>query len=302
MRVQLCGLLSSFICFGPVLGCDRPDAGGEARSVQCDAAGFRALKADCVCEPGLKLVAGDCVPEDDATTGLDTDAGEDPCRPDGSGCDDTTGASEDPCRRDGSRCDDTGADPEDPPPPPASCGYRTQTQGGWGSACSGQNPGCFRDAHFDAAFPEGLYVGCGVLTANLLSSLAVEQALPTGGQPRALLPAEAVAYDGVDDPKVKTVLFGQVVALSLSVAFDKLAGYDDVDQVLPLADLEIADPASPCTGMFVHEVLTQANYALGGCPSQLSVAAANDCVTAINESFVDGGDHCSAFFAPPPPL
>src|SRR5690606_28942134 len=135
---------------------------------------------------------------------------------------------------DGSNCGaDDGADSGEEPPPPAACGYRTHTQGGWGTTCNGQNPGCFRDAHFEGSFPEGLYVGCGVLTANLTDSLAVERALPSGGKPRALLPGEAVALDGVDDPKIGTVLFGQVVALSLSVAFDQLPGYDALDQPLP---------------------------------------------------------------------
>lgn len=300
MRVQLC-VLSILTVSG--LACDRP-AELAARSIQCGDAGLRSLPgADCPCEPGLRSLTGDCVPEDDDTGEADDTGDSDDCGADGSNCDDSgaTTTDDDECGRDGSNCDG-GDGHTGEPPPPASCGYRTQTQGGWGTSCSGGNPGCFRDAHFDEAFPEGLYVGCGVLTANLTNSLAVEQALPSGGKPRALEPVEAVAYDGVGDPQVKTVLFGQVVALSLSVGFDQLADYDDVDQPLALGALEIADPASLCFGMLVSEVLTHANYALGGCPSQLSVAAANECVTAINESYVDGGDSCSALFAPPPAL
>lgn len=312
MRVQL-SLLSILMGSGFAmvsgLACDRQDD-REARSIQCGAAGFRSLPGDdCPCEPGLRSLTGDCVP-DDGSTGDSGDSDE--CRADGSNCGDSgadTNADTDECRRaDGSPCDtsaDTGADTNadtGEPPPPASCGYRTQTQGGWGSACNGQNPGCLRDAHFGEVFPEGLYIGCGALTANLTNSLAVELALPTGGKPRALYPTEAVGYDGVGDPQVKTVLFGQVVALSLSVGFDGLPGDNDIDPLLPLSALQIADPDSLCVGMLVHEVLTQANYALGGCPSQLSVATATDCLTAINESFVDGGDTCSALFGPPPAL
>lgn len=274
MRTQL-WLLSILTVSG--LGCDRL-ADPQARSVQCGDASFRSLPGeDCPCEPGLRSLTGDCAPEHDDTGEAD-DSGD--CLADGSGCDG----------------EDSGEQP------PAACGYRTQTQGGWGTHCNGGDPGCYRDAHFHATFPEGLYIGCGVLTANLTNSLAIEQALPTGGKPRALEPAEAVGYDGIGDPKVKTVLFGQVVALSLSVGFDPLDDYDDGDQPLALGDLEIADPASACFGMLVSEVLTHANYALGGCPSQLSASTANDCLTAINESFDNGGDRCSALFAPPPAL
>lgn len=298
MRVPL-WLLS--ILMVPGLACDRQDD-PEAQSVQCGADGLRALPGeDCPCEPGLRSLAGDCVPDDDEPDAPGEPDDTDECMAGDSNCGDSGAeliddGDTDECRHDGSNCD-SGEDT-----PPASCGYRTQTQSGWGSACSGGNLGCFRDAHFKASFLEGLYVGCGVLTANLTTSLAVELALPTSGKPRALLPAEASGYDGTGDPQVKTVLFGQVVALSLSVAFDQLADYDDLDQLLPLGDLQIADPGSPCAGMLVHEVLTQANYALGGCPSGLSAVAVNDCLAAINGSFLDGGDSCSPLFAPPPAL
>jgi hypothetical protein len=65
------------------------------------------------------------------------------------------------------------------------CGHRTQSQHGWGAACTGDNAACFRDANFAAAFPEGLYVGCGAQTATLLGSAAVAAALPASGTPRA---------------------------------------------------------------------------------------------------------------------
>jgi hypothetical protein len=169
------------------------------------------------------------------------------------------------------------------------CGYRTQTQGGWGNVCQGDNPGCYRDAHFEAAFSDGLEVGCGDLNATLLNSAAVARALPTGGEPRALLPGEAVFYDGSEaDPIVGTVLFGQVVALSLSVAFDAFDDFKQVDTPVPLADLVITDPDSPCVGMSVGEVLTAANAALGGCPAALSASELSDCAALINEAYVDG--------------
>ena len=67
------------------------------------------------------------------------------------------------------------------------CGqYRTQTQGGWGSRASGNNPGTYRDSHFDYAFPNGLQVGCD-LTLNLTNSQAVENFLPAGGTPSTFM-------------------------------------------------------------------------------------------------------------------
>ncbi|MBA3547047.1 MAG: hypothetical protein H0T76_11235 [Nannocystis sp.] len=170
-----------------------------------------------------------------------------------------------------------------------ACGFRTQTQGGWGTSCTGDNPGCYREARFDAAFPGGLVVGCANLAATLLNSAAVERALPTGGAPRALLPAEASSYDGSEaDPAVGTVLFGQVVALTLNVGFDALDDFKQFDVKVPLAELVIVDPASPCVGMSVAAVLAEANLALGGCAAQLPASALGDCAAMINESFVDG--------------
>lgn len=182
------------------------------------------------------------------------------------------------------------------------CGLRTQTQGGWGTSCMGENPGCYRDAHFGAAFPGGLVVGCGDLSATLLSSAAVERALPTGGTSRALLPAEAVSYDGsAADPTVQTVLFGQVVALALSVAFDANDDFKKFAGPVPLGELVLADPASPCVGMTIAAVLAEANLALGGCASQLPAGALSDCAAMVNEAFVDGEDDgeavCSDRFA-----
>ena len=37
--------------------------------------------------------------------------------------------------------------------------FRSQTMGGWGSNCNGNNPGCYRDANFDSAFPDGVTLG-----------------------------------------------------------------------------------------------------------------------------------------------
>ncbi len=161
------------------------------------------------------------------------------------------------------------------------CGHVTRTQSQWGAVCNGDNAGCDRDEQFMSAFPEGLIVGCGVLTANLVTPKSIEYALPSGGMPRALLPIEAVAFDGTYDPKVSTALFGQVVALGLNIGFDTMAG----KTATALEDLVVNNPLSPCFGMSVGEVYDQANLALGDCPAQLSAAELYSCVQALNKSF-----------------
>ncbi|MDC0670101.1 hypothetical protein [Nannocystis radixulma] len=180
------------------------------------------------------------------------------------------------------------------------CGFHTHTQGGWGTSCAGNNPGCYRDSHFAAAFPDGLVVGCDVYAATLLNSAAVERALPAGGTPRALLPEEETTYDGSDaDPTVKTVFFGQVIALALNVAFDANDDFKQNDDPTPLGELVIVDPASACLGMSVASVLAEANLALGACPSQLSPADLTACAALINESFSDSEAMCSDRLALP---
>lgn len=178
--------------------------------------------------------------------------------------------------------------PEEPGEP--TCGYRTETQTSWGADCKADDAACFRDKHFAGQFPEGLYIGCGEYTANVLTAGAVEQALATTGSPRPLLKSEAVAYDGADDPVVGTALFGEVVALSLNVGFDAVSGFTDAEPAAPLGELVLA--SGPCAGMQVAQVLDEANLVLGGCPSALTPADAAACVTAINTSFTPPDDAC----------
>ena len=181
-------------------------------------------------------------------------------------------------------------DEPDEPDDGSPCGYRTETQTTWGAECKGDAPACFRDDHFPELFPEGLYIGCGEYTANVLTAGAVEAALATTGSPRPLLKSEAVAYDGAGDPVVGTALFGEVVALSLNVGLDTVPGFTDDEPAVPLAKLVLA--SGPCAGMNVAQVLEEANLVLGGCPSALTPANAAACVTAINTSFVPPADAC----------
>lgn len=157
--------------------------------------------------------------------------------------------------------------------------FRTQTQGGWGSVCRGNNPGCYRDAHFDATFPGGLLIGEGGEAALFTASAAVRDFLPQGGTPAAL--------DGYSVDPLATaagVLAGQVTALTLSVHFDQ-ADADFGASDTALADLVAVEGA--CAGMSVAAILDAANQALAG-GGGFAPSAINGCVSAINENFVDG--------------
>ncbi|MCO5170139.1 MAG: hypothetical protein M9894_27715 [Planctomycetes bacterium] len=161
--------------------------------------------------------------------------------------------------------------------------FRTQTQGGWGTSASGNNPGAYRDANFPAAFPNGLTVGHPAgNTATFSSAAAIEAFLPAGGA------AAPLARSHVDPLTTEAgVLAGQVVALTLSLGFDRVDPDFSRDPAA-LASLVVADPTSPCVGMTVQQVLDEANLVLAGLPARLTPSEATDAVAAVNENFVDG--------------
>jgi hypothetical protein len=133
---------------------------------------------------------------------------------------------------------------------------------------------------FAVCFPSGLVVGC-TYDLTLTSSAAVEEFLPSGGQPRALDATYADPAFGA----LKNTLAGQIVALTLSVNFD-LCDPDFGASNDNLGDLIVA--AGPFAGQTVNDVLTEAELVLGGCSSSYSASEVNQAVTAINENFVDG--------------
>lgn len=161
--------------------------------------------------------------------------------------------------------------------------FRTQTQGGWGSACKGNNPGCYRDAHFASCFPGGLAVGDPAgYTATFQSSGAVEGFLPQGGT------AASFFRSHVDPTSTEAgVLAGQAVALTLSVGFDQCDPGFGASPVL-LRDLVVCNASSPCNGLTVGAVLHEVNAVLAGRPSPFTASEINACASRINENFVDG--------------
>ncbi|WP_309612800.1 T9SS type A sorting domain-containing protein [Flavobacterium sp.] len=169
-----------------------------------------------------------------------------------------------------------------------SCiGFTTFTQGGWGTQCHGGNPGCYRDANFDAAFPDGIRIGNETNSITLTSSMAVRNFLPSGTTPRALNSGALV------DPgqTYRNVLAGQLVALTLNVGFDVYDANFSSNTLL-LGDLSIL--SGPFQGMTVSQFLVVANATIGGAVTGYSPSQVNSTASTINEYF-DGGHSGSGF-------
>ncbi|MFN7014154.1 MAG: hypothetical protein ACK4ON_07790, partial [Bacteroidia bacterium] len=160
-------------------------------------------------------------------------------------------------------------------------GFKTFSQGGWGTQCHGGNAGCYRDANFDAAFLDGIRIGNETNSITLTSSLAVKNFLPSGTTARALDTGDLV------DPgnTYKNILAGQLVALTLSIGFDAYdADFSSNSQ--SLASLEIA--GGTFAGMTVGEFLILANAAIGGDVTGYSYSEFNAAAAAINLNFHEG--------------
>ena len=183
--------------------------------------------------------------------------------------------------------------------------FYTFTQGGWGTQCSGNNPGCFRDANFAGAFPLGLILGDqdgddddGHSALVLTSSLAVEKFLPSGST------AGALDADHVN-PTGKTsagVFAGQLAAAKLNVGFDDAGSFDALKgQVdMKLGDLVYASGVHPALlGKSVRDVVALCDQAISGELAEpfdvdadllgdVLFSDLNTALTVLNENFDDG--------------
>jgi hypothetical protein len=174
-----------------------------------------------------------------------------------------------------------------------TCGQlRTQTQGGWGSKPSGNNPGTYLHANFSAAFSEGLTVGCAPdnYYVKLTSAQAVTDLLPTGGK------ASALTANLTDPASLKNVLVGQIVALKLSVRFD-LYDANFGESPVPLGAMIIG--SGTFKGMPVYQFLAIAEKVLGGCSTAFTLQAVNETASSINENYVDGKINNGFLVCPP---
>jgi hypothetical protein len=155
---------------------------------------------------------------------------------------------------------------------PGDCGpHKTFTQGGWGAVPSGNNPGVYLHANFDAAYPSGLTIGCGDNTLSFNSAQEITDFLPEGSTASAL-------------PNL-TVLTGQLVAASLNVGFDAYDA-DFAGSDVALGDMFI--DTDGFEGMTLSDILSAANEVIGGCSDAFSYPALNAVLTTINENFDNG--------------
>jgi hypothetical protein len=168
----------------------------------------------------------------------------------------------------------------EPPPPPTT--FVTYTQEAWGDAPSPDNAAGYLSARFGDAFPGGLMIGSPSGNWALFTDAqAVLDFLPQAGRPGPL--------DGrsLNPRDLQNVLAGQATALTLNITFDSIDPAFSPHGT-PLAELVVADPASPCVGLRVDEVLRSANEVLGGFPGRFAPEEINECVTRINENFENG--------------
>jgi hypothetical protein len=196
-------------------------------------------------------------------------------------------------------CEGTPGDPTSPQPGD----FCSQTQGGWGSECQGNNTGCLRDLFLDSLIatygpvivgdPDGAD-GDGFFAIVLTSSLAVEEYLPAGGTPAPL------SADQTDPEVTASGIFGgQLVAATLNVLFDEnglgkctLTGTCDPccapGTLGALVFLE-GCVAPSLVGLSVNDVIALANVAIGGgeLPPGVTIADLNDALAVVNQEFID---------------
>jgi hypothetical protein len=147
--------------------------------------------------------------------------------------------------------------------------FVTYTKGGWGTKCSGNNPGCTRDKYFASVFPNGLVFGDpdgidgdSAFAALFTSSAAIDAYLPAGKTPKAL-------DKNATNPTATAagVFGGQLTAAKLNVAFDQAGVFDAVkpNDALKLGDLVfIANVHSKLIGLSVSEVILLSDNAISG--------------------------------------
>lgn len=159
------------------------------------------------------------------------------------------------------------------------CSLRTYTQGGWGSPPNGGNPGAYLHAHFAAAFPAGITIGCNRQLV-LTSAQAVTNYLPGGGSP-GMLPAGTTT----NPVKYKNVLAAQLVTATISVGMDSYyAGFAPSTNLLANTTIN----SGPFSGISVQQLLSMANEFIGGCGGSYTASQFNEALSAINENFDNG--------------
>jgi hypothetical protein len=180
------------------------------------------------------------------------------------------------------------------------------TQGGWGTVCSGGNPGCRRDAWFPTVFPNGVVIGDSdgidgdkCYAVRFTSSAAVERFLPAGKTP-SILKADATNPAS----SAAGVFAGQLLAAKLNVGFDDAGAFDEdkARDDLKLGDLVfVGGVDADLIGWTVRDLIDLADEAIRGAfgksgidldgdgSADVVIADLSTALDVFNNEFGDGG-------------
>lgn len=164
----------------------------------------------------------------------------------------------------------------------ACAGFKTFTQGGWGAAPNGGNPGVYLHTNFATSFPSGLVIGSGTKTVKFTTAQAITDNLPAGGG------AQVLPTGNVVNPAagyLNTELDGQIVAAMLSVGFDATDANFGISSGV-LGNLVFNTGAF--SGKSVQFVIDEANKAIGSVGSSFTLSNINTALTSFNENYDNG--------------
>jgi hypothetical protein len=160
--------------------------------------------------------------------------------------------------------------------------FTTFTQGGWGSAPHGNNPGTLLHNNFDIVYPSGMLVIGSTFIISFSSADAITAFLPQGGTPAALT-------RNYTDPTGKiTVLAGQLLSVQLAVDFSN-AGVTRSGLGAKVVQ------SGKLAGWTVSQVLALGNAVLGGnlgaLPAGVTISDLNTVLDNINQNYDGGSNH-----------
>lgn len=175
---------------------------------------------------------------------------------------------------------------------PIGCsGFRTQTQGGWGANCSGNNPASILQNNFSTVFPTGVEIGC-TNKLKFTSATAVRNYLPQGGTACALssgIKTNPTSGGGV--------FGGQLLALAINLKMDLvLANFGSSPG--NLKDLIIT--SGNFKNWTVQQFFDEANKKIGNCSAtNFTFSQYSDAAAKINENYDNGSVNKGYLNCPP---
>ncbi|MDB6055097.1 MAG: Ig family protein, partial [Verrucomicrobiales bacterium] len=155
--------------------------------------------------------------------------------------------------------------------------FTTYTQGGWGAAPSGSNPGTVLWQNFSKVYPSGLVMGS-KYTLTFTTASAITDFLPQGGKASALSKSQTNPTASI------SVFAGQVLSMKLSVDFSAKGITRSGMGALKLTSGKLK-------GWKLSDVLNTCVLVLGGqpaLPSGVTITDLNDIATLVNQNYDNG--------------